>query len=163
MQQEADERNYHIFYQLLAGADKAMGSTLRLLGASEYKFLSMSGCVSVAGVNDVDTFAETVTSMDIVGISKAEQLSVFRIVSAVLRLGNIEFVSPNGNEDASSVSDVGRVHLDIVAELIGVDSLRLTQVLTERLVAAGRGSANQDSVECLPSGKVAQCVCKVVI
>ena len=140
VQQEANERNYHIFYQLINGADEEMAAELHLMRTSQYRYLSGSGCVSVVGVSDVDSFKETVESMEIVGISKCEQMEVFRIVSAVLRLGNIEFVPKNGNEDAACVSQAGSEHLDIVAKLIGVDSETLTSVLTVRLVAAGRGS-----------------------
>jgi hypothetical protein len=37
------QRNYHIFYQLIAGADSAMKKRLHLKPPAEYSYLNQSG------------------------------------------------------------------------------------------------------------------------
>jgi myosin heavy subunit len=37
------QRNYHIFYQLIAGADSAMKKRLHLKPPAEYSYLNLSG------------------------------------------------------------------------------------------------------------------------
>ena len=138
VQQEADERNYHIFYQLLAGADEQLKGALKLLSTGDYEFLKSSGCTRVDDVDDVECFQETLDSMRVVGLSDEERMVTFKIVSAVLRLGNISLKSDAN--DACSITAEGMAHLAVVAELLGVDADQLKSVLTVRTIAAGRGS-----------------------
>ena len=50
--QSKNERAYHIFYQMLAGADPELRQALGLLPADQYRYLRESGCVSIPGVDD---------------------------------------------------------------------------------------------------------------
>ena len=56
--QAKDERNYHIFYQLLAGggANPEMREELFLQSPSNYTYLNQSGCYTLDGVNDREMF-----------------------------------------------------------------------------------------------------------
>ncbi len=56
--QSADERNYHIFYQLLAGAaaNSEMKEKFCLLPPSHYSYLNQSGCYTLDGINDREMF-----------------------------------------------------------------------------------------------------------
>lgn len=55
--QAVNERNYHIFYQLCAGATEQERRTLGLQGASCYHYLSQNGRdVCVDGLNDNEGF-----------------------------------------------------------------------------------------------------------
>ena len=56
------ERNFHIFYQLLAGTDSKMREQLGLTNLEDYKYLSHSGCVCIEGVDDGANFSNTVVS-----------------------------------------------------------------------------------------------------
>ena len=52
VQQTQMERNYHVFYMLLVGADAALRSKLHLQTADDYKYLNRSGCTMVGTIDD---------------------------------------------------------------------------------------------------------------
>ena len=54
--QSAEERNYHIFYQLTAAAqrDPALAKQFSVLPPSSYHYLNQSGCTTLDGVNDAE-------------------------------------------------------------------------------------------------------------
>ena len=57
VRQTKNERNFHVFYQLLSGADAQMKQELNLRSAQSYTYLNQSGCVTVDGMNDAKEFA----------------------------------------------------------------------------------------------------------
>ena len=62
IQQQPGERCYHIFYQLLAGADdKLLGELLLTRQVKSYNFLA-NGEVSVDNVNDAEELKVTTVS-----------------------------------------------------------------------------------------------------
>ncbi|CAH8360790.1 unnamed protein product [Eruca vesicaria subsp. sativa] len=72
--------------------------------------------------------------MDIVGISEKEQEAIFRVVAAILHIGNIEF--SKGKEVDSSVpkDDKAKFHLNTVAELLMCDVKDLEDALCKRVM-----------------------------
>lgn len=54
--QAQSERNYHIFYQFLAGADKEEKERYQLLDIEQYNYLNQSGCTSVPTINDEEDY-----------------------------------------------------------------------------------------------------------
>ena len=58
--QTRTERNYHCFYQLLAGADEDQKARYRLMSPQEFFYLNQSGCYSVENMNDKEEFEDMV-------------------------------------------------------------------------------------------------------
>jgi len=85
---EGKERNFHIFYQLAAGADAKLKKELFLDDLSSYSYMS-NGDVAIPGMNDADEFRETVEAMKIMGMKAEEIKGCWEVVSSVLMLGNI--------------------------------------------------------------------------
>lgn len=56
--QSPDERNYHVFYQMVAAgmANKELRRDLLLEPPANYKYLNQSGCYTLEGVDDVKMF-----------------------------------------------------------------------------------------------------------
>ena len=52
-----DERNYHIFYRMLAGMSPKDRELLHLMDASDYYYLTQGNCISCDGMNDSEEFA----------------------------------------------------------------------------------------------------------
>ncbi|KAI9033904.1 P-loop containing nucleoside triphosphate hydrolase protein [Phycomyces nitens] len=84
------ERNYHIFYQLCAGAPSSEKKELDLGDYSRYHYLNQSGSGTVPGVDDAAEFEVTQRALSTVGLSVQLQWKIFRILAALLHIGNIQ-------------------------------------------------------------------------
>ncbi|XP_063382914.1 unconventional myosin-IXAa-like [Cydia fagiglandana] len=89
--QGRNERNYHVFYYLLAGASEQEREQLHLLSVDKYHYLSRTGCSVVPGVDEQYEFSRLKQSMEMVGFTMDKQRRLFAVLSAVLLLGNVEF------------------------------------------------------------------------
>ncbi|XP_037832026.1 unconventional myosin-X isoform X2 [Kryptolebias marmoratus] len=120
VRQNPGERNYHIFYALLAGADRDHR------GPELYHYLSQAGCVQDGSLDDKQLFNSVMEALKVMEFTEEEIRDVFRLLSAVLQMGNIEFMTAGGAQITSNgvVSNV--------SELLGLDSFQLSEVLTQR-------------------------------
>lgn len=69
----------------------------------QYKYLT-NGNVQIPGVNDAQNFAVTKQALATLGIPAQEVDAYFFILSAILHLGNIQFVSNNVSDSTTSDS-----------------------------------------------------------
>ena len=133
----AAERNYHIFYSMVVGASAEERAEYGLLGGTaDYAYLR-EGPADAEGINDADEWSATTNKMEILGFAQEQQTSVFRLLSGVLLMGNIEFV--DGDKDQQKAADPAL--LAKVAELFKVGKEQLENALTSRKVSSGRGSS----------------------
>jgi myosin-5 len=91
--QPESERNYHIFHQLLAGAPSKERKDLSLgANPSDFAYLAGGGPSStpIPGVDDAEEFRDTQTALSTVGISVERQWHVFKLLAALLHLGNVK-------------------------------------------------------------------------
>jgi len=136
--QSENERNYHIFYQLLVGADANLRSKLHLLRAEEYRYLDQSGCIEIPGHDDRKDFDEMVQAMETLQFSQDTILNIFKIIATVLALGNITFVQGSRGESESQISPDSMGLLAEAAKMLGVDLPVFTTAMTEKMVNMGR-------------------------
>ncbi|XP_038710394.1 myosin-17-like isoform X2 [Tripterygium wilfordii] len=127
------ERNYHIFY-LLCAAPPEEREKYKLGNPKSFHYLNQSNCYELDGVDDMGEYLATRRAMDVVGISEEEQDGIFRVVAAILHLGNVEF--SKGEEIDSSVikDEKSRFHLDVTAELLECDAKSLEDALIKRVM-----------------------------
>uniref|UniRef100_A0A8C0L700 Unconventional myosin-X n=1 Tax=Canis lupus dingo TaxID=286419 RepID=A0A8C0L700_CANLU len=126
VRQNPGERNYHIFYALLAGLQHEQREEFYLSVPENYHYLSQSGCIGDKTISDQESFREVITAMEVMEFSKEEVREVLRLLAGVLHLGNIEFITAGGAQ-VSFKTALGRS-----AELLGLDSAQLTDALTQR-------------------------------
>ncbi|XP_037344945.2 unconventional myosin-X [Pungitius pungitius] len=127
VRQNPGERNYHIFYSLLAGADKDQRDMFLLSeGPESYHYLSQSGCVQDGTLDDRQLFDSVMAALNVMEFTEEEIRDVFKLLSAVLQMGNIEFMTAGG----AQITSKGVV--SNVSELLGLDSFQLSEVLTQR-------------------------------
>ncbi|KAI8098944.1 P-loop containing nucleoside triphosphate hydrolase protein [Halteromyces radiatus] len=88
--QPETERNYHIFYQLCAGAPSSEKKKFELGTYSDFHYLNQSGTGTIPGVNDADEFEVTQKALSTVGLSVELQWKIFQILAALLHVGNIQ-------------------------------------------------------------------------
>lgn len=91
--QPETERNYHIFYQLLSGAPSKERKDLSLpADPQQFAYLSGGGFSSstIPGVDDAKEFRDTQEALSTVGISVERQWHIFKVLAALLHLGNFK-------------------------------------------------------------------------
>ena len=112
--------------------------SLEIFGVQQpqsYVYTSRSKCLDVQGMDDTADFKDTLNAMKVVGLSQDEQDDIFRILAAILWLGNVTFgEDKDGN---AAISDQSIV--DFVAYLLEVESAHVNKALILRVVETSRG------------------------
>ncbi|KIK45914.1 hypothetical protein CY34DRAFT_801074 [Suillus luteus UH-Slu-Lm8-n1] len=118
--QPTTERNYHIFYQLCAGAPSKERKDLGLdTDVTKFHYLKQGGPTStpISGVDDAEEFRATQQALSTVGISVEKQWAVFRLLSALLHLGNVKITQTR----TDSVIDDADPALLLATRFLGVN------------------------------------------
>ncbi|KAG2377270.1 Myosin-8 Myosin XI [Vigna angularis] len=141
------ERNYHCFYMLCA-APKEESGKYKLGDPRKFHYLNQSNCIELDGLDDSKEYLATRRAMEVVGISGDEQDAIFRIVAAVLHLGNIEFIKGSEDElDSSQPKDEKSIyHLKTAAELLMCDEKSLEDSFCKRVMVT-RGDTITKSLD----------------
>lgn len=109
--QNAAERNFHSFYQLLAGAPVELKTTLGLQSAESYSYLGKQMPRALPDMNDAQEFQTTSAILVGLGFQQYEIENVWRVVAAVLQFGQV-------TSSASAVDDPARVNMDLAMQLL---------------------------------------------
>ncbi|CAH0474298.1 unnamed protein product [Peronospora belbahrii] len=126
------ERNFHIFYQLLA--QRKQLPTLELDMVDSFKYVSVK--TQGPGGDDEGDLRRTREALELVGIAQPLQQEIIQILGAVLHLGETEFTTRNGDVDASQLLDVK--HFSVACRLLGVEPDALERAVCNRNVFVGR-------------------------
>ncbi|XP_009077192.1 PREDICTED: unconventional myosin-XV-like, partial [Acanthisitta chloris] len=127
--QSKSERNYHIFYEMLAGLPVQQKQRYCLQGAETYYYLNQGGNCEIPGKDDAEDFRQLLSTMEVLGFSMDEQNSIFRILSSVLHLGNVYF--EKYETDCQEIAMVvSAAEIRTVAELLQVSPEGLQKAIT---------------------------------
>ncbi|CAK4650615.1 unnamed protein product [Aphanomyces euteiches] len=136
--QMAGERNFHIFYELMAGVSLADRMKWQLDAPLEsFHYLNQSGCLTrLDGQDDAKLFATTQAAMTTIGLLPSEQTWVFQLLAAILHLGNVKFAKKG--HDGSRIADTSTIKAKFVCDLLGVaDTAAFEKALCTREIIAG--------------------------
>ncbi|XP_027343726.1 myosin-12 [Abrus precatorius] len=133
------ERNYHCFYMLCAAPPEDV-KKYKLGDPRQFHYLNQSNCYEVSNVDDAKEYLETRNAMDIVGIGQEEQEAIFRVVAAILHLGNIDFVKGKEVDSSKLKDDKSLLHLRTAAELFMCDEKALEDSLCKRVIVTPDGN-----------------------
>uniref|UniRef100_A0A3Q3NH80 Myosin, heavy chain 10, non-muscle n=1 Tax=Labrus bergylta TaxID=56723 RepID=A0A3Q3NH80_9LABR len=134
IRQAKDERTFHVFYQLLAGAGEHLKSDLLLEGFNNYRFLS-NGNIPIPGQQDKDNFQETMEAMHIMSFGHEEILAMLKVVSSVLQFGNIIFKKERNSDQASMPDNTAAQKL---CHLLGINVTEFTRAILSPRIKVGR-------------------------
>ena len=135
----AGERNYHIFYELLMGANQKLKRALLLenLGAKDFLYTKF-GNQEIIGISDRDEWTSLIEAFSIMGFTDAEQESIFRVIAAILHLGNIVVAKESMRADQAALAPDARPHVEKACHLLGIPVDSFIQGLLHPKVKAGR-------------------------
>ncbi|KAI6182172.1 Myosin motor domain-containing protein [Aphelenchoides bicaudatus] len=167
--QAEHERNYHVFFQLIAGAEQELADKLGLKSPDQFKYLNkgctqffsrssdekqkppasrfskqsqQKGLISDEMVDDFMDFQHLRVALKKVGIDETDQFELFRLLAGILHLGNIEFETLEGDmRGGCNVTAKSKSSLDKAAEMLGLDSNELRMGLTTRFMQPTRSGA----------------------
>jgi len=132
--QQAAERSYHIFYEMMS--DKVASiKKICLLSDNIYDYHHVSqGKVTVASIDDGEDMEFCDTAFDTLNFSQSEKDEIYKITSVVMHSGEMKF-KQRGREEQAEVD--GTEHGMKVAELLGVDGDDLYKSLTKPKIKVG--------------------------
>ena len=135
----SNERNYHIFYQLLNGADRRMKDEFLISGMGVGDFVyTRDGNDAIAGVSDAEEWSALIEAFHIMGFSDKEQVSILRTVAAVLLLGNVTVMKESFRADQATLTEEAYVEAAKACRLLSIDAESFIRGLLHPKVKAGR-------------------------
>uniref|UniRef100_A0A8C7SX36 Unconventional myosin-VI n=1 Tax=Oncorhynchus mykiss TaxID=8022 RepID=A0A8C7SX36_ONCMY len=165
--QSKEERNYHIFYRLCAGASEDIRQKLHLDSPDSFRYLNR-GCTRYFASKDTDKqimqnrkspehvklgalkdlllddqgdFNRMCGAMKKIGLDDTEKLDLFRVVAGVLHLGNVDFEETGSTSGGCILMNQSSPTLAYCADLLGLDHEDLRVSLTTRVMLTTAGGA----------------------
>lgn len=163
--QSPEERNYHVFYLLCAGAPQQLRDKLLIGKPDDYRYLS--GCTQYFSsaetdrkipnsqksknhmakgslkdpiLDDYNDFQDLDQALTRLGLSEAQKFEIYGLVAAVLHLGNVSFEdNPEDAKGGCRVATSSERAITITAKLIGLDPSELRQALVSRVMQSKGG------------------------
>lgn len=130
------ERNYHVFYYLLFGANEKERENLFILPTDAYNYLNCKN-IKIANTDERYEFSRLKQSMEMVGFSVKKQRQVFSVLSAVLHIGNVEFVPKRGTYHYDESVQIRNLNvISIISRLLNLKKETLLTALTSKKVRA---------------------------
>ncbi|EQC29888.1 hypothetical protein SDRG_12432 [Saprolegnia diclina VS20] len=155
---ETNERNYHVFYQMLAGLDANERAALELQDAAHYNFLTYGNCLEIDGVDDASDFRVLRASMTQLGFAPSTQQEIFQVLAGVLKLGNARFSLRADDREACQFAT--NVPVAKIAGLFRVAADELEDKMTTQTTVTGRGSILRIKLSCDQAEVAKQALCK---
>jgi myosin protein heavy chain len=134
----SQERNYHVFYQLLRGADTAMRREF-MLGDSDVDAFEYTrhGNDTISGVSDKNEWKALLEAFQVMGFSEQDQKAILMTVASVLHLGNVAVIKESLRGDQAALASGADTFITRACALLGVDRAAFTQALLHPRVRAG--------------------------
>ncbi|KAK5895560.1 hypothetical protein CgunFtcFv8_009244 [Champsocephalus gunnari] len=130
--QAHEERNFHVFYELLAGMNDWDKQELYLQGAETYYYLNQGGACELKGKQDKQDFQLMLQCFETIGLHADQISTIWAILSSILHLGNVCFSSYE-----SESFEVARIFSETEARRVGsllqISSEALQTVITHRV------------------------------
>ncbi|XP_055702065.1 myosin heavy chain, muscle isoform X24 [Phlebotomus papatasi] len=138
--QQALERSYHIFYQMMSGAVDGL-KALCCLSNDIYDYHIVSqGKTTIPSVDDNEEMLVTDQAFDVLGFTQEEKDNVYKITAAVMHMGGMKF-KQRGREEQAEAD--GMEEGERVAKLLGCDVQDLYKNLLKPKIKVGNEFVTQ--------------------
>jgi myosin protein heavy chain len=139
VRQAPDERAFHIFYEMVNCCSAEAKKEFLVEDIKNYRYLT-HGNVAVAGQDDAELYKQLLEAFDIMGVSKEEQNSIHRTISAILLLGNMQFKQEK-NSDQAILPD--NTVAQKACHLLGLNVVTMTNAFLKPRIKVGREFVNK--------------------
>ncbi|CAG8418034.1 unnamed protein product [Penicillium salamii] len=135
----SNERNYHVFYQLLQGADQTTREKLLLsdLQIEDFAY-TRDGNDTIVGVSDHEEWNSLIEAFHVMNFDEEDQLCILGTIAAVLHLGNISVAKASVRADQAALAPEGQGNMEKACQLLGIDAEAFVKGLLHPRVKAGR-------------------------
>ncbi|XP_074106347.1 myosin heavy chain isoform X12 [Cotesia typhae] len=138
--QQALERSYHIFYQMMSGSVKGLKEMCCLSdNITDYYFVSQ-GKTTIPGVDDGEECQLTDQAFDVLGFTQQEKDDIYKITASVMHMGGMKF-KQRGREEQAEAD--GTEEGERVAKLLGVDCQDMYKNLLKPRIKVGNEFVTQ--------------------
>jgi len=132
--QPLKERNYHIFYQLVAGASENERQALELLPVEQFDYLNQGSAPTIDGVDDKAEFEALKKSLSTIGVNESQQGEIFKLLAALLHLGNVKITASRTDSVLASTEP----NLEKATAILGVDPVEFSKwTVKKQLITRG--------------------------
>ncbi|NXS55835.1 MYO19 protein, partial [Brachypteracias leptosomus] len=131
--QAPNERNFHIFYQITKGATAEERLEWNLPEGADFCWLPNS-----ERNLDEDCFEVTRDAMFHLGIDRSTQNNIFKVLSGLLHLGNIQFSNPLDESQPCELEDKAKDFVKTAGDLLKIPVEELLESLRIRTITAGK-------------------------
>ncbi|XP_052893950.1 myosin heavy chain, muscle isoform X4 [Anopheles moucheti] len=132
--QQTLERSYHIFYQIMSGSVKGLKEICFLSNNIHDYHIVAQGKTTIPSVDDGEEMQITDEAFNVLGFTQEEKDNIYRITSAVMHMGRMQFKQKGREEQAEAD---GTEDGDKVAKLLGVGTDDLYKNLLKPRIKVG--------------------------
>lgn len=158
-----EERNYHIFYAFCRFASKEMLARYKLLNDGDtcnmklFNYLNQSGVYETPKINDKEFYDDVNKAFNDLDFSEGQRDAIWRTLSTILHLGNLEVDDSQYIEGASPCTIKKSAHWKSICELLEINEndfemalthkeLRVANTVTKSPLSKSRTQNNVDSI-----------------
>lgn len=132
--QPLKERNYHIFYQMIAGLSESQKQELGLLPVEQFEYLNQGNTPTIDGVDDKAEFKATMSSLSTVGVNESTQSEIIKMLAGLLHIGNVKI----GASRTDSVLAPTEPSLEQACMILGIDANEFAKwIVKKQLITRG--------------------------
>eukprot|EP00276_Gloeochaete_wittrockiana_P007859 CAMPEP_0184663180 /NCGR_PEP_ID=MMETSP0308-20130426/46982_1 /TAXON_ID=38269 /ORGANISM="Gloeochaete witrockiana, Strain SAG 46.84" /LENGTH=1243 /DNA_ID=CAMNT_0027105741 /DNA_START=223 /DNA_END=3954 /DNA_ORIENTATION=+ len=135
--QSPGERNFHVFYDLLAGGSALLAEFVTLKGPDQYNYLQQ-GNVQAGNRIDAEEFKKMIVAFETLGMSEEEIKSIFRCVAGCLYIGQVSFLPDPKQNEACKIEDNEGARS--CCTLLGCSVAELEKALCYKTITTGKES-----------------------
>jgi hypothetical protein len=155
------ERNYHVFYEMLAGLDEDSLDEMLLERDQKYRLIHGGNTICSGSEEKIalaNQFNELKQAMSIVGVSSDLERDIWETVGALIHMGEVDFAAPEDEDDKENATQgrnmtlmqdqkpaeiLQRDNLGSAAELLGLEFGSLQEVLQKKAVRVKEGAIDK--------------------
>lgn len=104
---------------------------ITLESSDNFYYTNQGNCLTISGVDDFTEFQELLIALNHLGFDNLFQSQMFKLLAAILHLGNIKIQGKDGEESSFVVN---AANLSYISTLLGVSDSSLSQWLCNKKI-----------------------------